>query len=62
MLNDSDLQAKRVLIWQELLIEMPPEHRRLIEEKPSGEIFQTYCGVVAQRLADWNQKRKHEKE
>lgn len=59
MLNDTDTQAKRILLWQELLGEMPPEHRRLIEESPKGEIFEGYCAEVARRLVKWQEERNH---
>lgn len=48
-----EAKDKRILIWQDLLVEMPPEHRRAIEGEPYGELFDRYAEVVRVRLADW---------
>lgn len=60
MINDSDTQAKRISLWQELLVEMPAEHRKHIEEHPEGQMFHMYCGVIASRLSEWQRKRNYE--
>lgn len=57
MLNDSDTQAKRILLWQQVLTSLSPEERQAIEEDPFCQVAKECASAVERALEEWQKQR-----